>query len=414
MKLELLIVGNELLQGKITDLNGVWLAKLLQNKSIELTKVSIIADSVEQIISELEIALQRNDVVLVSGGLGPTQDDITKSCLARYFGKELKEGQQALEVVEKNYTRNSREYKKENSFYHLLPEGFIALNNPTGYAPGLQYESKGKLIFALPGVPHEFASMFEQEILPQIENNKTIKQIFNIRTVGIAEEKIFKELCPNLWSELEEFGKVSSLPQIMNVDISVTIQAESNEVIQSRTEQIKTHILKSELAQYVWHFGQEDLEEVILERAQKKNLSFGFAESCTGGLNASRITDIAGSSASFMGSAVTYSNEAKMKILSVSEKTLQKYGAVSEQTAIEMARGALIALDTDIAIATTGIAGPGGGSQEKPVGTIAIAYATKHGVEHSSLFHFKGHRKLLKQRFSQKALFILLEVIENS
>ncbi len=418
MNLELIIVGNELLQGKIADKNGPWLAHFIQSKNISLSRLSIIKDSENELHLALQKALQSNKIVLISGGLGPTEDDLTKRALASFFSLPLHKSQQALEISVQNYQRQKREYNPKQSFYHHIPQGFQALDNPTGFAPGLHYEFGEKLIFALPGVPHEFESMFEQNIyphllLPKVRKDK-FKEIVTIRTVGIAEERIFKTLRPSLWEELSSFGQLSSLPQNQSVDLSLLIESSTQKELQEIKEEIHDFILTTELKEYIWQLENISLEETIVNRAKEKKLTFSFAESCTGGLNASRITDIPGSSAVFMGSAVTYSNEAKMKTLGVKESTLKEFGAVSTQTAQEMANGALKLFDCDIAIATTGIAGPGGGSEEKPVGTIGIALATKKGQQESSIYQFNGSRLLLKSRFSQKALFTLLKILDNN
>jgi nicotinamide-nucleotide amidase len=418
MKLSLIIVGNELLQGKTQELNGFWLSSFLMSKSIELTQMIIVPDEKEMITECLNKTLQMNDVVLISGGLGPTADDITKEALAEYFNRDIIKSELALEIATEQYARIGKDFSEANNDYEKIPEDFHPIRNPAGLAPGLRYKNtQGKLVFALPGVPREFQAMFHDELYPYLVKNYQLglkqKELFVIRTKKIPEERIFNKLVPQLWGELAQFGYVSSLPQIMNVDICVLLEEEDPMVIKQKKESIKQLVLSTPLKDYIWHFGGETLEEVILMKAKEKGITFGFAESCTGGLNASRMTDIPGASASFWGSITSYSNEVKQKALGVKSKTLKDYGAVSEQTALEMAKGCLKNLNVDIAISTTGIAGPDGGSKDKPVGTIGVGFATKKDYSGAEMFHLHGDRLTLKKRFSQSALFKLLEVIES-
>jgi nicotinamide-nucleotide amidase len=251
--------------------------------------------------------------------------------------------------------------------------------------------------------------MVEEEFFP------IIKQYFNdriqenhqviIRTEGIPEEKIFNELCPTLWSDLEKFGKVSSLPHTIGIDIIVSYYGEKIQL-----EEIKKIINGSLLAPHVWHWGPESLPELILKKSLEKNITFSFAESCTGGLVSSKITDLSGASQVFIGSVVSYANAAKENLLDVDSNTLEKFGAVSSETAIEMAKGALNKFKTDIAISITGIAGPSGGTPEKPIGTVVIGFATINSSG-AKIYTILGDRLRKKERFSDRALLTLLEMI---
>jgi nicotinamide-nucleotide amidase len=291
-----------------------------------------------------------------------------------------------------------RSFNPDHSDYQNVPLEMQLLANPVGIAPGLHYKN----IFSLPGVPREFEAIFIESILPRLNHAKIIEKLI-IKTYKVPESKIFNELAPTLWNELEAYGKVSSLPHVMGVDIGVVLEGEN---IQNK-DMIIDLIKATKLNEYIWHIGPETLEELIIKEAKAKNLKIGFAESCTGGLNASRITDVAGSSSVFWGSIVSYSNDVKMRSLQVKKETLKTKGAVSEETAYEMAKGALEELKVDIAISTTGIAGPGGGSKDKPVGTVGIGISSKFGTQ-SKMYKFRGDRLLLKERFSKAALFKLL------
>jgi nicotinamide-nucleotide amidase len=275
-------------------------------------------------------------------------------------------------------------------------------------------EVNGKYIFCAPGVPREFQHMTRDIIYPilcdKLETQASQLEIFNIRTFGIPEEKIFHEICPGLWEQLEEFGSVSSLPQIMNVDITLRLQKDSQ--LESKKEKILEIMKNTPIWDSVWQIGTTPLPEYIVQKAKEKNLTISFAESCTGGLTASNITDISGSSSVFLGSVVCYANEVKTGLLGVKEQTLIDHGAVSSQTAYEMAEGARKTMSSDIAISFTGIAGPGGGTEDKPVGTVGIGWSTKNSTD-SKTYQFRGDRLKLKERFMTKGLFKLLKIIEN-
>jgi nicotinamide-nucleotide amidase len=259
--------------------------------------------------------------------------------------------------------------------------------------------------------------MITESVTPLIQKlapkESTIKKHVIVKTWHVPESKIFKVMAPNLWQELTKFGSVSSLPHFGGVDIGVEIEAKNESELIQKEEAVLAHINQTEVKNHIWHIGPESLEEVIVKTAISKKLTIGFAESCTGGLCASRITDVAGSSAVFLGSIVSYANSVKENALQVKTQTLIDHGVVSLETAHEMAKGAREKLQVDIAIATTGIAGPGGGSDQKPVGTVGIGFATKDDSG-SEILHFLGDRLTLKQRFSQAALFKLLELIRKS
>jgi nicotinamide-nucleotide amidase len=217
-------------------------------------------------------------------------------------------------------------------------------------------------------------------------------------------------MAPQLWDQLESFGEISSLPHPLGVDIGVKIQADSLIALTEKEQKIHSIVKKSKISSSIWHIGAETIEEVIIQKAKEKNLKIGFAESCTGGLLASRITDMPGSSSIFWGSIISYSNEVKINCLDVKEKTLREFGAVSKETAFEMAIGARQKLSVDIAVSTTGIAGPGGATPGKPVGTVGIAVSTKSKTV-SEMYHYNGNRTSLKYSFSQAALFQMLDAI---
>ncbi|MBY0517131.1 MAG: nicotinamide-nucleotide amidohydrolase family protein [Bacteriovoracaceae bacterium] len=408
MRIGMLIIGSEILQGKIVDANTVWLAKFLSKKSLELQLTLTVPDQESAILEALKTLYTHCELVFCSGGLGPTKDDITKETLAKFFNKSVHFSEQAHQNAQANYQQFNRTLP-ENHGYSFLPKDFIALSNPAGFAPGLWFSNGQQHLLAGAGVPKEFSALidfhFKNLTKPYLTEQKPFT-LLNFRTWGVPEERIFKEIDPSLWIKLEAFGSVSSLPHTLGVDIGVKV----DDVDDSKIQMIKEIIDQSPIKKHVWHVGFESLEEKIILEAGKRNLTIGFAESCTGGLCANRLTNISGASKVFWGSIVCYDNSIKMNLLHVKPETLQNFGAVSEQTAREMAQGAREALKTDYAISLTGIAGPQGGTSEKPVGTVWMGIADGSGVQ-AEKFQFNGDREILKMRFSQIALFKLLEKI---
>lgn len=412
MNCALLIIGDELLAGRTRDLNGHWLSTFLPSVGLNLQQIKIVNDSEEAIKSSLNELFNSVDIVMTSGGLGPTKDDITKNIIARYFNKELISDKESEALIHKLYSKFDREWTPDKNSYHFYPEGFELLDNLNGYAPGLFFKDKTRAILSAPGVPREFSSMVENTFIPKIKesyNSRDFKELefFSIRTRGVPEETIFGELCPTLWDELSTIAKVSSLPHSLGIDIVLYYSPqERDEVIANATKVVE----RTKLRDHVWQYGNLSLPELIVREATQKKLTIGFAESCTGGLTSSKITDISGASSVFLGSIISYANSAKTNLLKVDPETIKNFGAVSEQCAKEMANGVILSIGCDIAISFTGIAGPGGGTPTKPVGTVGIGWATRE--ENSSMiFNHRGNRDALKEKFSRTGLFKLLDLI---
>lgn len=415
LSVSMIVIGDEILNGRTTDLNGTWLSKYLFKRGLQFKSLRFIRDDVDEINNALTASLNDSDIVITSGGIGPTLDDKTKNTLANYFGKKIVENDEVAQIVTENYIRFGRTWSKESNHYHFFPEDFQATPNPKGLAPGITYFSPDKkLIMAGPGVPREFTEIVDLEFFPMIKKHfsERFEENFQtvIRTQGVPEEKIFYELCPTLWSDLEVFGKVSSLPHTIGIDIVISYHGDEKSHLVTQ-EKIKEVIMKTKLKDHVWQWGNMPIAELVFEKAKSKKYTFAFAESCTGGLASSKITDLSGSSAVFYGGIISYDNSIKERVLKVKRETLENFGAVSIETATEMARGARELLKVDFAISISGIAGPTGGTPEKPKGTVAIGYATKDksGAE---IFYFPGDRIRLKDRFSDKALLSLLELMD--
>lgn len=414
MKATLIIIGDEILTGRTRDINGFWLASFLSKVGIELSLISVVKDDQKSIHSALEAALKNNDIIFTSGGLGPTKDDITKNVLANFFNKEIISDSESIDLITNLYKKFDRPWTTETNDYHFYPKDFQLTDNLNGFAPGLSFVENGKVLFSAPGVPREFSSMVENIFLPIIkekfakESLRPIK-ILPIRTRGIPEEKIFSELCPNLWEDLSKVAKISSLPHLLGVDIVLYIDESEYE---EKLKQAKDIISKTELPQHIWQYGELELEELIVKICKNKNLTIGFAESCTGGLTSSKVTNVSGSSSVFLGSIISYANEVKTNLLKVEQDTLKQFGAVSLECAKEMAIGAREVLKADYTISYTGIAGPGGGSEKKPVGTVGIGWSGPRESS-SEIYNFKGDRIGLKERFSRAGLFKLLDQINS-
>lgn len=409
-KASLIIIGDEILEGRVQDLHLKWISRWLKNHHINLVESRFIQDQIADITTSVRELSKKSQLIFVTGGLGPTEDDKTKLAFAELLGTNFEEHEKAFLYTSEHYRRINKTWSPKTNSYHLLPKGIEPLKNPSGLAPGLFFEFEQSLIFALPGVPREMKSMVEESIYPLIKNRVSQKEseTLVIRTQGIAEEKIFFELCPELWSTLSQYGKVSSLPQTLGVDIIVRLfEAKDKDKL------IQECFTDTPLSPYIWQIGNLSLEEFILNRLRKKGQTLSLAESCTGGISASRLTDISGCSDVFLGSAVTYSNFSKENILGVNSSLIQNHGAVSEAVALEMAKGALEKYKSDIALSYSGIAGPTGGSKNKPVGTVCIGVASK---SHSQSFSYtlKGSDRLhLKKRFSERGFFTLLNFLNE-
>lgn len=415
MKAGFLIIATEVLNGKISDVNNQTLALYLRPFSIEIEKTIIVKDSIPAIHKALRDLFEECDFVVTSGGLGPTRDDLTKEALGSYFGKTASFSEAAFSIATQNYERFQRPFAGKEHGYCFLPEGFQALNNPTGFAPGLYFTDGKKSILSGPGVPREFRGIIEEHLEKLILSEKRSSEIFrlvNIRTKRVPEEKIFGEVDPSLWDKLEHFGDVSSLPNYLGVDVGIKISGNNKAELDRKESTIIEIIRNSPIHPAVWHIGLESIEEVILSRAEKLNLTFGFAESATGGLCSHRMTNISGISRFFMGSIVSYDNSVKSGVVGVSPVTLERFSAVSSETAKEMAEGAKKKLSVDIAVSVTGIAGPGGGTTEKPVGTVYVGVSSRLGTEAFEARLF-GDREQLKFRFSQQVLMTLIETMEK-
>ncbi len=370
MKATLLTVGDELLIGQVIDSNAAWIAGQLYLLGIGVARKISVGDNLPDIIEAVERSFQDTDVILMTGGLGPTKDDVTKKALTQYFDCELVFSEETYERIRNIFEKRNIPLREAHRNQCFLPDKAELLFNRLGTAPGMWFESNGKILVSMPGVPYEMKYIMEHGVLPRLKDRSgTILLQKTIRTIGVGESSLADLVEPLL---MESPVKIAYLPSIGQVRLRLSIEGQSADGLQELLEE-KVSLLERELGSIIFGYDETTIEEAIGQMLRQRKLSLITAESCTGGYLAHLITSVPGSSDYFTGSIVAYSNSIKTSILQVSPKTLERWGAVSKQTVEEMVRGALRSSEADLAIAVSGIAGPGGGSDDKPVGTIWIA-----------------------------------------
>ena len=411
MKANLIIVGDELLSGKITDCNGPYLMRWLQQRGFCLDELKIVGDDQKHISNVLKDAWKNVHLVVVTGGLGPTEDDQTKAALENFIEEGVQENDKAKKMLKRQYQRLGKSWSPQSNLYHLLPKSCFPVENPCGLALGLGLARDGKLLLAAPGVPSELRGMAEKEwpaLLAQYFPQKCAEfQQITVRFHGIGEEKLFKIWPSQLRKQLKSFGKLSSLPQILGLDLVFSFQGNESEK-RKRLEIIRESLNQSPLAPYIWQWGEIPLPHFLIQKFKREKATLGLAESCTGGLMADSITDVPGASEILRGGVVAYTNQVKVSQLGVSPEILQVHGAVSEEVAKQMADGVRNAFQTDYAISVTGLAGPNGGTPEKPVGTAVFGLSSLN-LTWAKTYRYYGDRRRLKEIFARQGLFLALQ-----
>ncbi|WP_207435486.1 competence/damage-inducible protein A [Sabulibacter ruber] len=375
---EIITIGDELLYGQVIDTNSAWIGQELAKIGIRVMQITSISDNPGAIVETLSQTIARADVILITGGLGPTKDDLTKHTLARFFNTELQLHQPSLDDVEAIFRRSNRPMLEVNRQQAFLPASCTPIRNILGTAPGMLFEEQGTVIVSMPGVPFEMKQMMTDIILPRLQQHFQLPQIIHkvVQTIGIGES-FLSETIADWENNLPANLKLAYLPHLVGVRLRLTGMSDGVQDLETQL-QAQVEKLTQIIPQHIFAYGEVTLEDAIGRLLKARNLTISTAESCTGGLVAHKLTSVPGSSAYFMGSVVAYSNEVKKAQLSVPAETLEKHGAVSEKTVRAMAEGVRQLLKTDIGLATSGIAGPDGGTAEKPVGTIWIAYADAH------------------------------------
>lgn len=374
-KAEIILVGDELLFGQITDKNGRFLASQLSEMGFTVQRIQTISDSTEALAPALRLARQENDLVLITGGLGPTKDDRTKKLLADFFNTSLVRHEQTLAHIRDLFAARGRTLNALNEAQALIPESCTVVPNPIGTAPGMWFEDTEGVVVSLPGVPYEVKEIFRKELIERLSEHFERPVIYHhkIRTVNVPES-VLAERIADWEDQLPEHVSLAYLPNIGRVDLRLTLRGEDQEALAKEARQLADAVLP-QLEDCVYGFGEKELEEIVAELLRKQGKTIATAESCTGGFLAHSLTRLAGASDYIMGGMLVYSNAAKVAQLGVLEETLEEYGAVSQLTALQMARNVREQFGVDIGVATTGVAGPGGGTPEKPVGTVWIAYS---------------------------------------
>jgi len=405
---EIISIGNELLNGNTVNSNATFIAKCLHESGVSVTFSQTVRDDPSAIKSALHLALERAEIVLMTGGLGPTHDDITKVAVSEYFDRKLIFKEDLYQRMRNMFEKRGIAMPEINRSQAYVPEDAELMNNPVGTAPGLIFRRARKYTFVMPGVPREMRAMLEDTVIPLLRTEcpdcRVAVNIF--RSTGIAESAIYEKL----EKDLREFSsyEIAFLPRFTGVDLRV-IRTAADMDDQEKFDRFR-RMLSQHMSDYIYSEDNTELEEVLGRLLSERKESVAVAESLTGGLIQDKITNISGSSLYFMGGVVAYSNEAKEKLLMVKKKTLENHGAVSDEVAAEMAIGIQRQFQTDLGISTTGIAGPTGSTASKPIGLVYIGVAY-HSKVNTRRFQFGTDREINKQRAAQAALEMARRVI---
>lgn len=416
MKAEILTIGDEILSGNIINTNSAYLSDRLWSYGIEVAYHSSVRDEARPIKESLQLARQRSDLVLVSGGLGPTADDFTIEIAAQAFNKKLVQDKSVIQNLKKIFKKLKRPLAENNLKQALIPEGAKVYPNKIGTAPGIGLKLRKKYFYFLPGVPSELKSLFENEILPEILKNISSKLCFKTKTLhcfGKAESELDRRLRPFFKNRMNledvRLGYRAHFPET-----SLKLSAWNTDPEKAKKSLYTAEkLIKKELGDAIYGSGKANLETVLIKLLRKNKKTIALAESCTGGFISHRMTNVPGSSEVLKQALVTYSNEAKRQYLKVSTSTLKNKGAVSESCAREMLCGLLETAQTNYGIAVTGIAGPGGGTTEKPVGLVYLAFGSKKDMI-VKRYHIPGGRDRFKLMVSSLALDQLRRFIKAS
>ncbi len=410
-KAETIIVGNEITSGLVQDTNSATLAKRLLEAGVDVSRVSIVGDDEKQIEDAVVAALGRVDLVVVTGGLGGTHDDVTKSVLARAFGSGFRRDDEALANIERIYQKRGAEISPLALKQCWVPEKAEILYNEKGTAPGLLFKKNEKVLFALPGVPLEMEHLLEKYVLPRAARPGGIKLAHRmLKTTGIPESRLWELFGP--MEPLEKMVMVASLPSHLGVRVRLSAWGNTDEETAHKLD-LAEKLLRIQIGEYIFGVDDETLEKVVGEMLTRQGKTIAVAESCTGGLISHRLTNVSGSSEYVLESAVTYSNEAKTARLGVGAALIAEHGAVSRPVAEAMARGVCETAHADVGLAVTGIAGPTGGTDEKPVGLVFIALSSGEQTLCEE-FRFHQDRVRNKERAAQAALNMLRLWLKSS
>lgn len=412
MRAEIISIGTELLLGEVVDTNAAFIADQLAQAGINLYYKTTVGDNWLRLNSALSIALSRANLLIVTGGLGPTQDDITKDVIAGAVGHSLTLHNDALQHIQHYLQMSGRPMTETSRRQAMFPEGADMIPNPNGSAPGVWLETNDRIIISLPGVPHEMRAMMQETVVPRLTEKQQIAPLHSkvLRFLGIGESALEREVIDII--EQQSTPTLAIYASLSDVRLRMTCRAETAEEAEALFAPLEEEIRKR-VGKYLYAMGEESLEQTIGKSLIEHNKTLAVAESCSGGLLGHQLTTVAGSSQYFMGGIVAYDNEVKEQLLSVPSDMIERHGAVSEQVAYAMADGVRQRLDTDFGIGITGIAGPDGGTDEKPVGTVYVA-CTSPSVRQVVHRVFKGKREVVKERSAREALRLLFQCVQKS
>lgn len=410
---KIISIGDEILIGQIVNSNAAFISEKLYSIGIPVERIVTIGDNEKALLEELSDSIKKFDVTIITGGLGPTHDDITKPILVNYFNDELINDDKVLTHIKKIFKSRGIQMPDVNFDQALVPAKSKVIWNENGTAPGIWIEENEKIFIALPGVPYEMRTMINGSVLPMLKEKleKKINNVLKSRTLlttGIGESVLAEKI-----GDIKEFiedNKLAFLPTTYGVRLRIDVKGKDSDDAENKLNFIE-NTLRNKIGNYIFGIDDDLLESKIGEILLKNKLTLAVAESCSGGLLASKITDISGSSKYFLGGVCSYSNESKISILKVKKETIEKYGAVSEETALEMAVNVRKKFGSNIGLSITGIAGPTGGTEEKPVGLVWIGYSDKKRT-FAKCYLFGNNRVRTKLRSVYLALDILKK--ENS
>jgi nicotinamide-nucleotide amidase len=395
MKVEIITIGDEILIGQIVDTNSAWMGQALNRIGAKVDRITSISDDLKVITEAIGAAQNRVDVVLVTGGLGPTKDDVTKKALAAYFNCGFTFYPEIAEHIARLFARFGKQMSELNRLQAELPSACRPLQNDQGTAPGMWFENKSGVVISMPGVPYEMKGLMQAHVLPMLTQKFKMPTIIHrtVLTIGMGESWLSERISE--WEDaLPSNIKLAYLPSPGRVRLRLSAVGNDRSELESVLNEEVDKLLDL-IPELIYGFDNETLESVIGKLLTERSNSLSIAESCTGGMIAHRITSVAGASKYFNGSVVSYANEVKMDLLGVTQESLEAYGAVSEEVVRQMADGIRALMKTDYSIATSGIAGPDGGTVEKPVGTVWVAVATpKHTVCRKFLFGHDRERNI--------------------
>ncbi len=413
MKAAIVIIGDEILLGKVNDTNSGYIARALDRNGFEIVRISTIGDNGDDIRHTVEASLSVADVVITTGGLGPTKDDITKQVMCQIFGGTLKRDDSVTRNIETVFAKRRLQMNALTLDQALVPTSCSVIQNTLGTAPIMWFERDGKVLVSMPGVPFECEGMTDAAVVPQLQKHFNPDKYIAHRTVivtGITESALAEKL--DAWErQMPQGYHLAYLPDSPIIKLRLDGCGNNQAEVEATADKLFDE-LTAQIGDLVVTIGEKSVAQILIDSLAEHGYMMGSAESCTGGNIAHSITAVAGSSAVFAGTIVSYSNEVKHNVLGVKQETLNEYGAVSGQTVEQMLSGACRVLDTDCAVATSGIAGPGGGTPDKPVGTVWIGAKSPQGIEVRE-YHFPGNRERVINRATATAMLMLIKQLKK-